>query len=85
MLLILIQTGFLISGLVLVYMGSSLVKSQSAWFHIKMTAVVIGVGISILAFKKKSKLLIVVSLFVFILIYGYTDMTASKYKKGMLM
>ena len=80
---ILIQTGFLTSGLALVFMGSSLVNSQPAWFHIKMTAVIIGVILAIIAFKKNSKLLVVVSLFVFVMIYGYTEMIASKHKKGM--
>ena len=80
---ILIQTGFLASGLALVFMGSSLVSSQPAWFHIKMTAVVIGVVIAIIAFRKNSKLLVVVSLLIFVLIYGFTEMTALKHKKGL--
>ena len=79
---ILIQTGFLASGLTLVFMGSSLVNSQPAWFHIKMTAVVVGVAVAIFAFKKNSKLLVVVSLLIFLMIYGYTEMIASKYKKS---
>ena len=80
---ILIQTGFLASGLALVFMGSSLVSDYPAWFHIKMTAVVIGVVIAIIAFKKNSKLFVVVSLLIFVLIYGFTEMTASKHNRGL--
>jgi uncharacterized membrane protein SirB2 len=80
---ILIQTGFLVSGLTLIFMGSSLVNSQPAWFHIKMVAVVVGVILAIIAFKKNSKVLVVVSLLVFVMIYGYTEMVASKQKKGL--
>ena len=78
---ILIQTGFLASGLALVFMGSSLVNNQPAWFHIKMTAVVIGVVIAVIAFKKNNKLFVIVSLLIFLMIYGYTEMIASKHKK----
>ena len=79
---IVIQCCFLFSGIIMVIQGSSLVETNPGWFHIKMSAVVIGVIIAIIAFKKNNKILVVISLLIFIGIYGYTEMAAAGLKKG---
>lgn len=66
----------------MVVQGSSLTEANPGWFHIKMLAIVVGIITAIIAFKKKNKLLVVVSLMIFIGIYGYTEMAAAGLKKG---
>ena len=66
----------------MVIQGSALVGTNPGWFHIKMTAVVIGIIIAIIAFKKKNKPLVIISLLIFIGIYGYTEMAAAGLTKG---
>ncbi len=63
-----VSAGFLITGIVL--LANIGFASLGGWFHLKLTLVVLGIPIGIIGFKKNSKLLVLLSLLMFLYVFG---------------
>lgn len=74
---------FIITGVIMLMQGSPLYHfAGAAWFHPKMTGMVLGIILGIIGIKKMNKVLVVIALFCFLSIHGYTEMQEAKMNKG---
>ncbi|MCC6384041.1 MAG: SirB2 family protein [Bacteroidia bacterium] len=72
-----ISVAFLLTGIYLtIYSGLI-----GAWFWVKIIVLICVIPLSIVAFKKKNKILVVLSLMMLVYIYGISEMKSPVFKK----
>jgi uncharacterized membrane protein SirB2 len=66
-----ISTVFLATG---IYLISQIgMKNIGGWFHLKLTLVIVGIVIGVIAFRKNNKALAVLSTVIFLYVYGISE------------
>lgn len=75
-----VSTAFLASG---IYLISQIgMKNIGGWFHLKLTLVIVGIVVGVIAFKKNNKGLAVLSTLIFLYIYGVSETKDIKFGIG---
>ncbi len=66
-----ISTAFLLSGIYLV--ANIGMGNIGGWFHLKLLLVIVGIALGIIAFKKNSKMLAVITSFLFLYVFAISE------------